>query len=228
MAASITAETPTKVSVPAFKNSPPVSGMADPMPIAYGLFAFALAVYGIRFMTLDASTLAAGSTTVALDYAVLIAGVAETLAGVLGLIKGITYPAYVTTIFGIWLIGFFLLVTSGAKEKAFTPDALAFYVLVLIIPVAIMAVPAIVHRNIPFTIAFVALLSMLLLLGLGYHDLYNQVSTAATTKGAPSLSTAVSLIKASAWFAFVGALSIWWVFAREVYQITGILHRETH
>lgn len=197
------------------------------MPVAYALFAFALAVYGIRFMNLDASTLAAGSTTVALDYAVLIAGVAETLAGVLGLIKGITYPAYVTTIFGIWLIGFFLLVTSGAKEEAFTPDALAFYVLVLVVPVAIMAVPAILHRNIPFTIAFVALLSMLLLLGLGYHDLYNEVSAAAKTKGAPSLSTAVNLVKASAWFAFAGALSIWWVFAREVYQITGILGRKS-
>lgn len=227
MAPSITAEPPTRLSATASKNPPAASGMADPMPIAYGLFAFALAVYGIRFMTLDASTLAAGSTTVALDYAVLIAGIAETLAGVLGLIKGITYPAYVTTIFGIWLIGFFLLVTSGAKEKAFTPDALAFYVLVLIVPVAIMAVPAIMHRNIPFTIAFVALLSMLLLLGLGYHDLYNEVSTAAKTNGTPSLSTAVSLIKASAWFAFAGALSIWWVFAREVYQITGILHVES-
>ena len=227
MAPSITAEPPTQLSATASQNPPAASGMADPMPIAYGLFAFALAVYGIRFMTLDASTLAAGSTTVALDYAVLIAGIAETLAGVLGLIKGITYPAYVTTIFGIWLIGFFLLVTSGAKEKAFTPDALAFYVLVLIVPVAIMAVPAIMHRNIPFTIAFVALLSMLLLLGLGYHDLYNEVSTAAKTNGTPSLSTAVSLIKASAWFAFAGALSIWWVFAREVYQITGILHVES-
>jgi hypothetical protein len=36
---------------------------------------------------------------VALNYAVLIAGIAETLAGVLGLIKGIAYPAYVTSIF---------------------------------------------------------------------------------------------------------------------------------
>jgi len=34
--------------------------MADPMPIAYALFGFALAVFGIRFATVDASSLAGG------------------------------------------------------------------------------------------------------------------------------------------------------------------------
>jgi hypothetical protein len=223
--------TPIKVGpsaearAPASNTPSPASLMADPMPLAYGLFAFALGVYGIRFASVDATTLAAGATTVALNYAVLIAGVAETLAGVLGLIKGIAYPAYVTTIFGIWLIGFYLLVTSGAENKAFTPDALAWYVLVLIVPVAILAVPAVVHRNYPFTIAFVALLGLLVLLGLGYHDLYSAVATATQTKGVPQLLTAVNLLKASAWFGFVAALAIWWVFAREVYQSAGILRR---
>jgi GPR1/FUN34/yaaH family len=212
----ITVGPSAEARAPASNTPSAVSLMADPMPIAYGLFAFALAVYGIRFISVDATTLAAGPTTVALNYAVLIAGIAEVLAGVLGLIKGIAYPAYVTSIFGIWLIGFYLLVTSGAENKAFTPNALAWYVLAVIVPVAILAVPAIVHRNYPFTVAFVALIGLLLLLGLGYHDLYNAVSTATKTKGVPQLSTAVNLLKASAWFGFVAALAIWWVFAREV------------
>jgi hypothetical protein len=67
----------------------------------------------------------------------------------------------------------------------------------VIVPVAILAVPAIVRRNYPFTIAFVALIGLLLLLGLGYHDLYDAVSTATKTKGVPQLSTAVNLLKAS-------------------------------
>ena len=83
------------------------------MPVAYGLFAFALAVYGIRFASVSAATLAAGPATVALNYAVLIAGIAETLAGVLAVIKGSAYPGYVTSVFGIWLIGFYLLITTG-------------------------------------------------------------------------------------------------------------------
>jgi succinate-acetate transporter protein len=197
--------------------------MGDPMPVAYGLFAFALAVYGIRFASVSAATLSAGPTTVALNYAVLIAGIAETLAGILAVIKGSAYPGYVTSVFGIWLIGFYLLITSGAASKEFTPDALAWYVLVLIVPVAIMAVPAVVHREIAFTAAFVALIALLLLLGLGYHDVQDAVATATATGRPPSLSTAVDLVKASSWFGFIAAVAIWWVFAREVYQATGLL-----
>ena len=50
----------------------------------------------------------------------------------LAVIRGLAYRGYVTTIFGIWLLGFYLLITSGAANEAFTPDALAWYVLVLV------------------------------------------------------------------------------------------------
>jgi hypothetical protein len=199
--------------------------MADPMPIAFALFAFALGVYFIRFQGVSAATLAAGSTTEALNYAVLVAGIAEVLGGVLGIIRGIGYPAYVTTTFGVWLLGFYLLVTSGAANKEFTPDALAWYSLMLVVPVAILAVPAFAHRNILFMIAFLALLGLLLFLGLGYHSLYNQIVAATASKGAPHVGTAVDLLKVSAWCGLAAALAIWGVFAQEVYQITGLLKR---
>jgi succinate-acetate transporter protein len=197
--------------------------MGDPMPVAYGLFAFALAVYGVRFSGVSAATLAAGPETVALNYAVLIAGIAETLAGILAVIRGSAYPGYVTSVFGIWLIGFYLLITSGAASKEFTPDALAWYVLVLIVPVVILAVPAAIHRELAFTVAFVALIVLLLLLGLGYHNLSNALSAAAASGKPPAVSTAVDLVKASSWFGFLAAVAIWWVFAREVYKTTGLL-----
>jgi succinate-acetate transporter protein len=197
--------------------------MGDPMPVAYGLFAFALAVYGIRFSGVSAATLAAGPETVALNYAVLIAGIAETLAGILAVIRGSAYPGYVTSVFGIWLIGFYLLITSGAASKEFTPDALAWYVLVLIVPVVILAVPAAVHRELAFTVAFAALIVLLLLLGLGYHNLSNALSAATASGKPPAVSTAVDLVKASSWFGFLAAVAIWWVFAREVYKSTGLL-----
>jgi GPR1/FUN34/yaaH family len=197
--------------------------MADPTPVAFALFAFALAVYGIRFASVSAATVASAPTTVALDYAILVAGIAETVVGVLAVIRGIAYRGYVTTIFGIWLLGFYLLITSGAANKAFTPDALAWYVLVLIVPVALLAVPSVVHRNIAFIIAFAAILVVLLLLGLGYHDLHNAIAAAAKAKTPPDLSSAVNLLKTSAWFAFIAAAAIWWVFARDVYRTTGVL-----
>lgn len=201
--------------------------MADPTPVALALFAFALAVYGIRFVSVDAATLAAGPTTIALNYAVLVAGIAETVAGLLAVVRGIAYPGYVTMIFGIWLLGFYLLITSGAANKEFTPDALAWYVLILVIPVAILAVPAFVHRNVPFMIAFVALLALLISLGLGYHDLYNTIADAEKSKTAPDVSTAVNFVKTSAYFGFVAAAAIWWSFARNVYETTGVLRAKT-
>ena len=199
--------------------------MADPMPVAFALFAFALGAYFVRFEGVNAGTLASGATTEALNYAVLVAGIAEVLGGVLAIIRGTGYPAYVTTTFGIWLLGFYLLVTSGSANKEFTPDALAWYSLVLIVPVAILAVPAFAHRNVLFMIAFLALLGLLLFLGLGYHSLYSQIVTATVTKSAPHLSTAVDLLKVSAWCSLAAALAIWAVFAKEVYQITGLIKR---
>lgn len=201
----------------------PPSTIADPMPIAFGLFAFALGMYAVRFFTIDASTAAAGPVTEGLNYAVLAAGIGEVLASILGLIRGMGFPAYVNGTFGIWLLGFFGLVTKGAESESFTPNALAWYSLVLIVPVVIMAVPAFVHRIYPFMVAFVALVALLLLLGLGYHDVYSQVATATKTKSAPDLSTAVNLLKASAWAATVAAVAIWYVFATEVYKLTGVI-----
>ena len=199
--------------------------MADPMPVAYALFAFALAMYGVRFISVGAGTVAAGATTVGLDYAVLVGGIAETIIGLFGIVRGMAYPAYVTTTFGIWLLGFYLLVTSGAEKPTFTPDALAWYVLVLVVPVTLMAVPAVMHRNVPFIVAFAALIALLLMLGLGYHNAYHAIRTAARTHAAPSLGTAVDLLKASAWMGFVAAVALWWVFAREVYRVTGVIKR---
>jgi hypothetical protein len=198
--------------------------MADATPVAFGLFAFALAMYGVRFVSVDVTTLTAGPTTVGLNYAVLVGAIAETVGGILAIIRGITYPAYVITTFGIWLFGFYLLVTSGAAQKDFTPDALAWYALVLVVPVAVMAVPAVVHRNVPFTIAFVALIALLLLLGLGYHSVQHALASSAQTHAAPQLDTAVNLLVASAWCAFAAALSLIWVFARDVYRAAGLLH----
>lgn len=213
---------PPRTATPS-KESPAGIAMADPMPVAYALFAFALAMYGVRFISVDAGSLVAGPTSVGLNYAVLVGGIAETVIGLFAIVRGISYPAYVTTTFGIWLLGFYLLVTSGAENRAFTPDALAWYVLVLLVPVTIMAVPAILYRNVPFIVAFAALIALLLLAGLGNHSAYHAATVAQSTHAAPDVSTAVDLLKASAWMAFVAAVALWWVFAREVYRATGVL-----
>ncbi|MBV9050224.1 MAG: hypothetical protein JOY58_18295, partial [Solirubrobacterales bacterium] len=130
----------------------------------------------------------AGPLTIGLNYAVLVAAIAESVCGILALMRGGGYPGYVLSIFGIWLWGFYFLITAGAGSKEFTPNALAWYAFLLDIPVILMAVPAFVHRNIPFAVAFVGLILLVFFLGLGYHDVYNALSTAAATKSPPKLS----------------------------------------
>jgi GPR1/FUN34/yaaH family len=199
--------------------------VADPVPIGTALFAFALAIYGVRFSDVRAATVAAGPVTVGLNYAVLIAAISESICGVLAVMKGLTYKGYILGIFGIWLWGFFFLITAGAASKTFTPDSVGWYALLLCIPAIIMAVPAIKQRNIPLSMAFIGLITLQLFLGLGYHEVYNAVSSATATHSAPKLSTAVTMLKISAWAGWVASASLFWLFARDVYEETGVLPR---
>jgi succinate-acetate transporter protein len=196
--------------------------MSNPMPMAFGLFAFALTIYGVRFVDVSATTLSAGPASEALIYAVLAAAIAQILAGVLGVIRGQAFQGYVMATFGIWLFGLYMLFTHGASQKDFTPDAVGWYALVLLVPVAIMAVPEFIQRNVPVAVAFVAIIVLLALLGLGYHDLNGDLTSAAAAKRAPDVSGVVSMLKVSAWCAWVAAAAIWFVMARDLYRIMGI------
>jgi hypothetical protein len=194
----------------------------DPSPAALAMFAFALAVYGLRFVSVSDATLATGPATVALNYAVLAAAIADIICGVIALVRGLSYPGYVMMIFGTWLVGFYLVITAGGQQ-AFTPDAVGWYVLFLEAPVLILAIPAFVHRDLLFSVAFTALAVLVILLGLGFHNLYQATVTAAATHSAPSLSGVISLLKTSAYFAFVAAAMVWLKMAFEVFAVTGVM-----
>ena len=197
--------------------------VADPVPVGLALFAFALALYGARFITVKDTTLAMGPLTVGLNYGVLVAAIAESACGLLAIMRGVTYPGYVLSIFGIWLWGFYFLITAGAAHKDFTTDALAWYAFLLDIPVILMAVPAFVHRNIPFIVAFIGLIVLVFFLGLGYHDVYDAINTAVATKHPPSFGSSTSFLKVSAVAGFIASAALFWVFAVDVYEATGVL-----
>lgn len=196
--------------------------ISDPIPTAFALLAFTLTLYGIRYSTIDSDTVVAGSTSVALEYAALVVAIGVPLCGVLGLIRGMAYPGYITTIVGLWFIGFFMIVTKGAHTEAFTPNAISAYAGVLVIPLIILAIPAIAHRNVPFIVAFAALTVMVALLAVGNHVLFNSLADAAKSKTAPDFSSAVHLAQVSSWFAFVAAGALWYVFARQILAATGV------
>ncbi len=198
---------------------------ADPTPVGTALFAFALAVYGVRFVNVNSATIAAGSVTVGLNYAVLVAAIGESICGILAIMRGLSYKGYILSIFGIWLWGFYFLITAGVQSHVFTTNALGWYVLLLDIPAVIMAVPAVVERNIPLVIAFAGLITLQFFLGLGYHEVYNAINTATATKSPPHFSSAVTLLNVSAWAGWVASAALFWLFAVEVYEATGVIRR---
>src|SRR6266568_2821954 len=162
------------------------SATADPGAIGLSLFGFALFVYGIQFVVYANAAPGAATSSVATIYAVLVAAAGETLAGILYILRGQGYQASILCGFGLWLFGLYLLLTLGEENKAFAPDAVGWYAIALIVPV---------------TIAFVALIGLLLFLGTGFLS--------ANLAAKPPVPPSVNELRVSGIFAFIAAAALW-------------------
>jgi hypothetical protein len=184
------------------------SATADPGAIGLSLFGFALFLYGIQFVVYAGAAPGAATSSVATIYAVLVAAIGETLAGVLYVFRGQGYQASILCGFGLWLFGLYLLLTLGEENKNFAPDAVGWYAIALIIPVAFMALPSILHRNATFILAFVALIGVLLFLGMGFLS--------ANLAARPPVPPSTNLLRVSGIFAWIAAAALWYAAARIV------------
>jgi hypothetical protein len=187
------------------------SATADPGAIGLSLFGFALFVYGIQFVVYANAAPGAATSSVATIYAVLVAAIGETLAGILYILRGQGYQASILCGFGLWLFGLYLLLTLGADNKAFSPDAVGWYAIALIIPVAFMAIPSIQHRNAAFILAFLALIGLLLFLGMGFLS--------ANLAAKPPVPPSANELRVSGICAFVAAAALWYAAARIVLAV---------
>lgn len=177
------------------------SPAADPGAIGLSLFGFALFVYGVQFVAYAGAAPGVATSSVATIYAILVAAAGETLAGIFYLLRGQGYQASILCGFGLWLLGLYLLLTLGADNKAFAPDAVGWYSIALIIPVAYMGIPSFLHRNVPLVIAFVALIGVLLFLGIGFLS--------ADLAAKPPVPPSVNELRVSGAFAFLAAAALW-------------------
>jgi hypothetical protein len=187
------------------------SATADPGAIGLSLFGFALFLYGIQFVVYSGAAPGAATSSVATIYAILVAAVGETLAGILYILRGQGYQASILCGFGLWLLGLYLLLTLGADNKAFAPDAVGWYAIALIVPVAFMAIPSILHRNLAFILAFAALIGVLLFLGIGFLS--------ANLAARPPVPPSVNMLRVSGILAWVAAAALWFSAARIVLAI---------
>jgi hypothetical protein len=187
------------------------SGTADPGAIGLSLFGFALFVYGVQFVVYHGAAPGAATSSVATIYAVLVAAIGETLAGVLYLLRGQGYQASILCGFGLWLFGLYLLLTLGVENKNFSPYAVGWYAIALIVPVAFMAIPSIQHRNVALILAFVALIGLLLFLGMGFLT--------ADLAAKPPVPPSADLLRVSGIFAWIAAAPLWYTAARIILTI---------
>jgi hypothetical protein len=187
------------------------SATSDPGAIGLSLFGFALFLYGIQFVVYAGAAPGAATSSVATIYAILVAAIGETLAGVLYVFRGQGYQASILCGFGLWLFGLYLLLTLGEENKNFAPDAVGWYAIALIVPVAFMAIPSILHRNAAFIVAFVALIGVLLFLGIGFLS--------ANLAARPPVPPSTNLLRVSGIFAWIAAAALWYAATRIVLTI---------
>jgi GPR1/FUN34/yaaH family len=175
------------------------------------LFGFALFIYGVQFVVYAGAAPGAATSSVATIYAVLVAAIGETLAGVFYLLRGQGYQASILCGFGLWLFGLYLLLTLGAENRDFAPDAVGWYAIALIVPVAFMAIPSLLHRNVALILAFVALIGVLLFLGMGFLS--------ADLAAKPPVPPSANLLRVSGIFAWIAAAPLWYIAARIVLAV---------
>ena len=92
------------------------------------------------------------------------AKIAQAAAGGVSLLRGETYLPAVIGTFGMWLVGFFLLLTSDAAN----PTAKGVYTLVLLGPISYLALVAFRGSNTVLKFAFTGVSLVVAALGLGF------------------------------------------------------------
>lgn len=159
-------------------------------------FGFGLAVLGVQQLLPTNSALIGAAT-----FATLVAAVCEFVGGLWAFARRDTYLGAIGATFGAWLLGYYLLVTAGVSSQIYTPESAGLYCFALIIPVVLLAVPAVRLRLHVFTAIFAFLVLLLFFLGMSGMPIGGTLWW-ARLGGISSLITAALL-----WYAGLGAIN---------------------
>jgi succinate-acetate transporter protein len=180
--------------IPLASPSLQVSRIGNPNVFALCAFGFSLLLLGVELTFAHA---AAGGAL----YGVLFAGALEFIAGMWLLAKGESYLSSIVTLFGAWLLGYFLYMTHGRGLGLFNPAGAAAYILALLPPIAFLAIPAFKWRRGVLSAAFVSLFLLVLVLGLSV------------------MLASAPLKYAAGVLAFASMFFIWWLAVRNVLEL---------
>jgi succinate-acetate transporter protein len=130
---------------------------------------FALLLFGYSLAILGVELFITHKAVGALVFGIFIAGVAESIGGVWEISRGETLIGTTMATFGLWLVGLFLLETVGRILGLVSPATMGTYFLVLLVPIAILAIPPFSnHMGWPIRGAFAALFLLVLFAGVEF------------------------------------------------------------
>jgi succinate-acetate transporter protein len=165
---------------------------------------FALLLFGYSLAVLGVELVITHNAVGALVFGIFIAGVAESIGGLWEISRGKTLIGTTMATFGLWLVGLFLLETMGRLLGLVSPATMGTYFLVLLIPVAILAIPPFKnHMGWPIRGAFAALFLLVLFAG------------AEFVVGMRTLGLIAGIL------AWVSAFFIWTIAVEDVLEIGG-------
>lgn len=165
-------------------------------PNIFGLSAFGFSLFLLGMEMVVSRDIAGGAL-----YGLLLAGILEFVAGMWMIAKGESYLASIMTIFGAWLICFFLLMTHGKSIGVFSGASAGWYMLAMEVPIVMLAIPAFVQKKAILSAAFACLIALVFALGLGF------------------------ILASNLWFfvsgicAFASALFIWWLLWHNIHEL---------
>lgn len=162
---------------------------------------FGLSAFGFSLFLLGMEMVVSREIAGAVLYAIAFAGVMEFLAGMWMIAKGESYLASILTVFGAWLLGFFLMLTQGKALGVYNGMSAGWYMLAIEPPIVMLAIPAFVQRKWVLSAAFAALFFLVFALGIGF------------IKGDHSWLFAAGVL------AFTSAFFIWWLLWHNIHAL---------
>lgn len=204
-------------------EQPAATRIGNPMPIAVGLLAFQLLLFGVEWWNTDVATIGKSGVAAANEYSLLVAGIAQFTAGVICFFRGEGYRGQIASMFGLWLVGFFLL----ARDEEAPPMSAAWFLFGLVLPLVVIMIPAVLSRVWPFVVAFGSIIVMSVTAGLGFRGISNE-SAKAAAGGTPDLGGYVTLLHVASVFAWVCVAALVVIMVEDVLREAGILRPKAH
>ena len=204
-------------------ETPAATRIGNPMPIALGLLAFQLLIFGVEWWNTDVATIGKSGVAAANEYSLIVAGLAQFTAGVICFFRGEGYRGQIAAMFGLWLVGFFLL----ARDEKAPPLSAAWFLFGLVLPLAVIMIPAILSKVWPFVVAFGSIIVMCFTAGFGFRGINNE-SAKAAAGGTPHLDTYVTLLHVASVFAWICVVALVVIMVEDLLRDAGVLKPKAH